>query len=135
MEQGNVIGIFVLLLLGLGGLIPVKIASERNLAGSPLLWWIAGMLLFPITLLVAIFMKPDPQAVEEKALSSGTEKKCPKCAELVKAEAKVCRFCQHEFTPTVAGNKDCPACGESIMREAVRCRFCGHTFQRQTRRL
>lgn len=25
------------------------------------------------------------------------ERKCPRCAELVKAEAKVCRFCSHEF--------------------------------------
>jgi rRNA maturation endonuclease Nob1 len=26
-------------------------------------------------------------------------KKCPQCAELVKREARVCRFCGHEFYP------------------------------------
>ncbi|WP_425284648.1 zinc ribbon domain-containing protein [Mesorhizobium qingshengii] len=25
------------------------------------------------------------------------ERKCPDCAELVKADARICRFCRHEF--------------------------------------
>lgn len=32
-----------------------------------------------------------------KGLPTVNEKKCPKCAELVKAEARICRFCNHEF--------------------------------------
>lgn len=29
-----------------------------------------------------------------------SEKKCPMCAEMVKYDAKICRFCNHEFTET-----------------------------------
>lgn len=34
------------------------------------------------------------------------EKKCPQCAETVKAEAKVCRFCGHSFQNDVSSNPD-----------------------------
>lgn len=27
----------------------------------------------------------------------GDQKECPRCAEMVKARAKICRFCTHEF--------------------------------------
>lgn len=65
--------LFVLLL----GLVPATIAhlKGRSFFG----WWIYGALLFIIAL---------PHAI----LGEGT-KKCPYCAEIIKADAKVCRFC------------------------------------------
>lgn len=65
-----------------------------------------------IGILVFIYMlivKPDGTLTvtyELRSLSakssnviSREEKVCPKCAELVKAAAVICRFCGHEFAP------------------------------------
>ena len=37
--------------------------------------------------------KPVVREMEKEAIRSGEMKKCPACAELVKAEAAKCRFC------------------------------------------
>ena len=127
----SAIVLFVVILATLIGMIPAMIAENRGVAGNGFLWWVAGMLLFPIALLAALLMKPDMKLLEKKELEDGASKKCPQCAELVKKAAVKCRFCQYEFKPTIVGNKDCPSCGQSVMREAVRCKHCGHAFARR----
>jgi len=44
----------------------------------------------------AICNTPRPEYAPQPALAPA-EKKCPQCAEMVKAEAKICRFSRYEF--------------------------------------
>jgi hypothetical protein len=78
---------FILIALGiLFGLVAAVIASQKG--RSRLLWFFVGFI-FQIIGLVVLFLPPVAKA--------GVMKKCQACAEIVKAEAKVCRFCGREF--------------------------------------
>ncbi|ASM76021.1 hypothetical protein VITFI_CDS0242 [Vitreoscilla filiformis] len=45
-------------------------------------------------------MKANNAAIEQQQLAEGL-KKCPHCAELIKPDAKVCRYCGREVAVRV----------------------------------
>lgn len=61
-----------------------------------------GFLLGPIGLVIALVMQTDHKELEHRALQSGDTRKCPSCAELIRIEAKKCRFCGSEVPPIEA---------------------------------
>lgn len=94
-----------LVIVVLIGLIPATIARKKG--RSFITWWIYGGLLFIIALPHALLLKTDQASIENRLINEGM-KKCPYCAEVVKGDAKVCRYCGRDIgdvAPTVAPPK------------------------------
>ncbi len=57
-----------------------------------------SLLLSPIIgIFAAVASKPNYRTLEKRKIKSGKAQKCPFCAEVIKIEAKVCRFCRREL--------------------------------------
>ena len=75
-----------------------EIAKKKGLDPTP--YFALAIVLTPLVgIIAALVAKPRAEALEQQRLASGIERKCPFCAELVKAEAKVCRFCGKDLPP------------------------------------
>ena len=74
------------------------IASQKN--RNPVAWFFLGFF-FSLIALIAIGVVPSQSPPKSKL----GIRKCPTCAEEVKSEAKICRFCQAEL-PELVGMTD-----------------------------
>jgi hypothetical protein len=69
-------------------------AIANNKGNSFAAAFFISILLSPIIgIVIALVQKPNEAVVETRRLQTGASRKCPFCAELIKNDASVCRYC------------------------------------------
>ncbi len=80
------------------GLIPATIAAWKGRSFVP--WWLYGAALFLVATPHAILTHRNMAGVDGRKAAEGYGR-CPACAEMVRKEARRCRYCHEVLVETV----------------------------------
>ena len=62
----------------------------------------------------------NDEQIEKNMLNTGNNKKCPYCAEIIKAEASTCRFCGKDLVNRTTGSAKVGDMGRFTMPASIR---------------
>jgi hypothetical protein len=92
-------------------------ASGRGRSGFG--WFLLSLLLSPLIGFVLLVLLPPLNGQQSTAPSPQTHVKCPDCAELVLAEARVCKHCGAKLVP-IAEQQPLQAVPQTSATDAIR---------------
>ncbi len=72
------------------------IASKKG--RSEIGFFLLSLFLSPLLgLVILLILGANEKKLEIRAIVAGAKKICPSCAEVIKKEAAICKFCDHDF--------------------------------------
>ena len=97
----------VLIILLVIAIIPAAIAKSKGRNFG--LWYLYGVALWIVALIHSILLKQEVNQTSRETITGISQKKCPYCAEFIKTEAKVCRFCGKQQPENLGEDNNQPA--------------------------